>query len=90
MSGGLADTIADLGAATPYVLDEGAPDIRELADLGRNDAVFFLGDHLGFNDATRAQLTTIGARPVSVGPMSLHAEDVIAIVSNEIDRRGAR
>jgi tRNA (pseudouridine54-N1)-methyltransferase len=89
MNGGLGDAIADLGAVTRYVLDEGATDIRELAELGRNDAVFFLGDHLGFDGATRAQLTTIGARPVGVGPMSLHTEDVIAIVSNEIDRREA-
>jgi tRNA (pseudouridine54-N1)-methyltransferase len=89
MSGGLEGAIADLGDATPYVLDEGAPDIRELAQLGR-DSAFFLGDHLGFDDATRAQLAAIGARPISVGPMSLHAEDVIAIVSNELDRRGAQ
>jgi tRNA (pseudouridine54-N1)-methyltransferase len=89
MSGGLEGAIADLGDATPYVLDEGAPDIRELAQLGR-DSAFFLGDHLGFDDATRAQLAEIGARPISVGPMSLHADDVIAIVSNELDRRGAR
>jgi tRNA (pseudouridine54-N1)-methyltransferase len=89
MSGGLEGAIADLGDATPYVLEEGAPDIRELAQLGR-DSAFFLGDHLGFDDATRAQLAEIGARPISVGPMSLHADDVIAIVSNELDRRGAR
>jgi tRNA (pseudouridine54-N1)-methyltransferase len=90
MSGGLEGAIGDLAAATPYILDEGAPDIRELADLGRNDSAFFLGDHLGFGETTRAQLAAIGARPISVGPMSLHAEDVIAIVSNELDRRGGR
>jgi tRNA (pseudouridine54-N1)-methyltransferase len=90
MSGGLEEVIADLGAATPYLLDEGAPDLREMADLGRNDSAFFLGDHLGLDDRTRARLKTFGARSMSVGPLSLHAEDVIAIVSNELDRRGAQ
>jgi tRNA (pseudouridine54-N1)-methyltransferase len=90
MCGGLEDAIPDLGAATLYVLDERASDIREIADFGRNDSAFFLGDHLGFDDATRALLEAIGARRMSVGPTSLHAEDVIAIVSNELDRRLAQ
>jgi tRNA (pseudouridine54-N1)-methyltransferase len=90
MSGGLGDVIADLGAVTPYVLDEGASnDVREIVTVGRNGAAFFLGDHLGFEDATRARLVAIGARPVRVGPVSVHAEDAIAIVSNEMDRREA-
>jgi len=46
-------------------------------------------DHLGFDEATRTELAVIRARPIGVGPLSLHAEDVIAIVSNEIDRREA-
>ncbi|MDP9000135.1 MAG: tRNA (pseudouridine(54)-N(1))-methyltransferase TrmY, partial [Myxococcota bacterium] len=86
-SGGLGDVIEDLGRSTPYVLVEDAVDIREVADLDHNDATFFLGDHLGLDDATRLQLAAIGGSPISVGPMSLHAEDVIAIVSNELDRR---
>jgi tRNA (pseudouridine54-N1)-methyltransferase len=88
-SGGLADVLADVGAATPYVLEEGAPDLRDDPGLGQGDAVFFVGDHLGFSAATRARLAAIGARPVGVGPVSLHAEDVITIVTNELDRREA-
>src|SRR5258708_26628517 len=84
--GGVADVISDLGRATPYVLDESGPDVRDSKELGRGDVAFFVGDHLGFDDATRASLALIGARPICVGPVSLHAEDAIAIVSNEIDR----
>jgi len=88
--GGLADAISDLGRATPYVLDESGTDVRDSSELGRGDVAFFVGDHLGFDDATRASLTAIGARPIRVGPVSLHAEDAIAIVSNEIDRTAAQ
>jgi tRNA (pseudouridine54-N1)-methyltransferase len=84
--GGLADVIADLGRATAYILDESGPVVRDSKDLGSDDIAFFVGDHRGFDDATRACLAAIGARPIRVGPVSLHAEDAIAIVSNEIDR----
>jgi tRNA pseudouridine-54 N-methylase len=34
-------------------------------------------------------MAALGAQPLGVGPRSLHAEDAITIVSNEIDRREA-
>jgi tRNA (pseudouridine54-N1)-methyltransferase len=86
--GGLETVLADLGAASPFVLEEGAEDIRAIGDDGLRDAVFFLGDHLGFDDATRALLAGKSARPVGVGPRSLHAEDAVTLVLNELDRRG--
>jgi tRNA pseudouridine-54 N-methylase len=49
---------------------------------------FFLGDHLGFDEATRARLA--GEETVGVGPVSLQADDVITLVANELDRREAR
>ncbi len=85
--GGLERAIADLGDATPYLLEEGAPDMRGVRHLGVRDSAFFIGDHLGLDPVGRAQITAIGAEPMSVGPLSLHADDVIAIVSNELDRR---
>lgn len=81
-SGGLDVAIADAQGAL-YVLEEGAPDLRAAAAEG---SVFFIGDHFGFADDIRAQLAAIGARPVSVGPVSLHSEDVVTLVSNELDR----
>jgi tRNA (pseudouridine54-N1)-methyltransferase len=86
-AGGVERVLADLGGATPYVLEEGGRDIRDVPELGRPDVAFFLGDESGFDDTIRAQLAAAGARPVSVGPVSVHAEDAIAIVSNELDRR---
>ncbi len=88
--GGLEAVLGDIGEATPYVLEEGATDLRDDAELGGDDAAFFLGDHLGFDAESRARLSAIGARPVGVGPVSLHAEDVVALVSNELDWRQAR
>ncbi len=98
--GGLEIVIADVGTATTcVVLDEGGADLRTVsfARGGTNgaardavdDITFFLGDHLGFDDATRARLDALGCLRVSVGPVSLHAEDVVTIVVNELDRRGA-
>jgi tRNA (pseudouridine54-N1)-methyltransferase len=86
--GGLDVVLADLGAMTPYVLEEGADDIRTAAVEPR-DPVFFIGDHLGFDDETRARLAALGARPIGVGPVSLHADDAITVLINELDRRAA-
>jgi tRNA (pseudouridine54-N1)-methyltransferase len=87
--GGLEQVVADLGGATPYVLEKGAPDVREALALGDADVAFFLGDHVGLDAHARAQLLAIGAHPLGVGPVAVHAEDAIAIVSNELDRREA-
>lgn len=81
--GGLEAVLAELGEAPRFLLDEGGDDVRALPLPP--GAAFFLGDHQGFAAETRAHL---GARDVSVGPVSLHAEDVVAIVGNELDRRG--
>ncbi|MGH7271528.1 MAG: tRNA (pseudouridine(54)-N(1))-methyltransferase TrmY [Polyangiaceae bacterium] len=88
--GGLDDVLIDVGTCTPYLLEEGAPDIRGITDLAPSDAAFFLGDHLGLDDATRTKLAAVGARPIGVGPVSIHAEDAITIVTNELDRRSTR
>jgi len=88
-AGGLAAVLADLGPGAPYLLDEGAPDLRELP-LDAPDPVFFLGDDLGFDDAARAAIAALAPTSASVGPLSLHAEDAIVLVANELDRREAR
>jgi tRNA (pseudouridine54-N1)-methyltransferase len=85
--GGLDAVLADLGTATLHVLEEGAPDLRD-APLDANDQAFFLGDHLGFDETTRARLAALGAIPAGVGPVSVHADDAVVLVVNELDRRG--
>ncbi|MDQ2643138.1 MAG: tRNA (pseudouridine(54)-N(1))-methyltransferase TrmY [Myxococcota bacterium] len=87
--GGLERVLEDLGPARAYVLEEGAADIRG-ASLEGDDLAFFIGDHLGFDEATRAALARIGAEPISVGPLSLHSDDVVSLVSNELDRRSSQ
>jgi tRNA (pseudouridine54-N1)-methyltransferase len=87
--GGLECVLAELDGAALCVLEENAPDVRS-ADLRHDDVACFLGDHLGFAEADRDRLTALGATAVSVGPRSLHTDDVIAILSNELDRLEAR
>jgi tRNA (pseudouridine54-N1)-methyltransferase len=85
-SGGLDAVFADLAPGTAYVLEEGAADVRD-SPLEVTAPVFFVGDHLGFDADTRAAIAAFGARPIGLGPMSVHAEDAVTLVSNELDRR---
>lgn len=80
--GGLDAAIAD-ARGQQFILEEGADDLRPASD---GDGVFFVGDHLGFASEVRDKLAAIGVRPVSVGPVSLHSDDVVTLVSNELDR----
>ena len=84
--GGIESVLTSLTGASFWILEEGAPDIRG-ASLGSAHDAFFIGDHLGFDDATRATILAAGAKPIGLGPVSVHSEDAIAIVSNELDRR---
>jgi tRNA (pseudouridine54-N1)-methyltransferase len=84
--GDVTDLVPLLGTSNLYVLEEGGQDLRGRPPLA-DDAWFFLGDHLGFDGDTRALLATLGAVPLSVGPRSLHGEDVVTLVHNELDRR---
>jgi tRNA (pseudouridine54-N1)-methyltransferase len=84
--GGLDVVVKDLGDFTPYVLDESGADVRG-AELDSGKPVFFIGDHMGFSAETRARIDALGAKSISVGPISLHADDAIAILSNDLDRR---
>jgi tRNA pseudouridine-54 N-methylase len=85
--GGLDAVLADLGPTALYVLEEGALDLRDAA-LDEADSAFFLGDHVGFDETTRARLAALGATAVGVGPVSVHADDAVVLVNNELDRRG--
>ncbi len=84
--GGLDVVLKDLGACTRYVLEEDGADIRREA-LELESPVFFVGDHLGFDPAIRERLSHLPVQPLSVGPLSLHADDAVALVQNELDRR---
>jgi tRNA (pseudouridine54-N1)-methyltransferase len=85
-SGDVERAFGDLGGATPYLLEEGGPDIRHTRELGEGDVAFILGDHVGLDDVTRSKAIAMGARPLGLGPVAVHSEDAITIVSNELDR----
>lgn len=83
---GIECAIEDCGAGAPYVLDERAPDVRGVA-LDLRDPIVFVGDHLGLEERARQAIDARGAIAISIGPLSIHAEDAITIASNELDRR---
>jgi tRNA (pseudouridine54-N1)-methyltransferase len=86
--GDLEAVLADAPDATPYHLAEEGADIRA-EPLEMPDALYFLGDHLGLDAATRARLDSLPCRTLSVGPVSLHTDDVVTLITNELDRRSA-
>ncbi len=91
--GDLDCVLSELGEARLYLLDEHAPDVREVGCGRQGDsgaAAYFLGDHLGFESEDRERLSALGATAVSVGPRSLHSDDVIAVLWNELDRSDAQ
>jgi tRNA (pseudouridine54-N1)-methyltransferase len=82
---GLEAVLHDLAGVPLFVLEEGGPDIR---GASVTDAAFFIGDHVGFNPLMREALASAGARPLGIGPVSLHSDDVVTVLHNELDRGG--
>lgn len=64
------------------VLDEKGTDIRTVSDVPE---AFLLSDHQNFSEAEEALIKD--ASRYSVGPVCLHADHTITVISNEIDRR---
>jgi tRNA (pseudouridine54-N1)-methyltransferase len=86
--GHLDCVLADAPNATTYWLAEEGTDLCA-EPLDAPDQLFFLGDHQGYTPATRARLEALACRVVSVGPVSLHTDDVVTLVTNALDRRAA-
>jgi tRNA (pseudouridine54-N1)-methyltransferase len=78
-NGGLERLYTEHGFA---VLDEKGTDIRTVPVVPE---AFLLSDHQNFSDAEEALIKD--APRYSVGPVCLHADDTITVISNEIDRR---
>jgi tRNA (pseudouridine54-N1)-methyltransferase len=87
--GDLDCVLADAPNATPYCVSEEGADVRD-EPLDAPDSLFFFGDHLGFDAASRARFGALALRTVSLGPLSVHTDDAITLVTNELDRRAAR
>ena len=74
-------------AAGPvHYLRPGGADIRQLPLSP--PVCFLFTDHLAMPKKTDKFLERLGALPVSVGPRMLFASQCIALVHNELDRRG--
>lgn len=78
-NGGLERLLAEHPFA---VLDEKGTDIRTVQEV---PAAFLLSDHQNFTEAEEALIKD--APRYSVGPVCLHADHTITVISNEIDRR---
>ena len=72
---------------TFVLLKEGGKDIREVALPV--DATFVLSDNQELLEDEERLLTDRGSVVVGLGPSSLHTDHAIALVQNELDRRGA-
>jgi tRNA (pseudouridine54-N1)-methyltransferase len=66
------------------LLREDAPDAATV-ELPR-DATFVVGDHLGFTPEEETLLSKRAALAVSLGPVSLQAEQCITVLHNRLDR----
>lgn len=80
--------LADAPGAAAYCLAEEGADVRD-EPFDSPDNLFVIGDHLGLDATTRSRLDALPCRVVSVGPVSLHSDDVVTILTNELDRRRA-
>lgn len=79
--------LGDLVDGPVVLLDEAGTDVRE-ADLPA-DAVYALGDDRGFTEEDLALLKAKAVATVRLGPRSLHADQCVTLLHNELDRRGA-
>jgi len=68
-----------------FILDKKGEDIRDI-DIPKNCA-FILGDQDGFPQKELKRLKKM-TTPVNIGPKVYFASQTVAIVNNELDRRG--
>lgn len=85
---GLAEWLAQHADAPLYLLSEGGKDVADMAFPP--DATFVLGDHLGFTDEELALLRERAAGEVSLGPVSMQADQCVVVLHNHLDRAQAK
>lgn len=71
------------------LLQEDGEDVASVSAKLAGDAVFVLGDHLGFTLEEEALLAPRAVAKVSLGPVSLQADQCITVLHNHLDRRAA-
>jgi tRNA (pseudouridine54-N1)-methyltransferase len=79
-TGGLRDLLEDLRGSKLFYLREDGADIRNLhSDI--SEGTFLLGDHLGMLPEEELLAEEAGAKVVSMGPVSLHADHCIVLLN---------
>jgi tRNA (pseudouridine54-N1)-methyltransferase len=68
-----------------FILDKKGKDLRDIKIT--KEPVFILGDHEGLPKKELKRLKKM-AVPVSIGPKMYFASQTVAVVNNELDRRG--
>jgi tRNA (pseudouridine54-N1)-methyltransferase len=91
-TGGLAELLADLLDVKLIYLREDGADIRGLDALGAasslsGEAAFILGDHTGMTPEEEALIEQAGAKVVSLGTTSLHADHCIVLLNWFMDTK---
>ncbi len=81
------ETLQEAGSLGKLLyLREDGKDIQSIS-IPKN-VVFILSDNVNMRDEEEKEIYDGGAEVISVGPQSLLSSHVIAIVNNELDRRG--
>lgn len=70
-----------------YYLHESGEDIRDVGIDLEHDSVFVLGSNRGLSVEDERPLDRLGAKRISVGPLSYLSSQVITIVQHELDSR---
>jgi len=85
-TGGFAELLADLKDTKLVYLREDGTDIRGLEASGLSgETAFILGDHTGMTPEEEALLEQAGAKVVSLGSTSLHADHCIVLLNWFLD-----
>ncbi|MDD2834978.1 MAG: tRNA (pseudouridine(54)-N(1))-methyltransferase TrmY [Methanothrix sp.] len=85
-TGGLVELLSDLKEAKLIYLREDGADIRGLeANSLHGETAFILGDHTGMTPEEEALIEQAGAKVVSLGPTSLHADHCIVLLNWFLD-----
>lgn len=85
-TGGLAKLLPDLKDKKLVYLREDGQDVRTFdVNAIKGDMAFMLGDHTGMTPEEESMILQAGARVVSVGPTSLHADHCIVLINWALD-----
>ena len=80
-AGGLERLLADLKDVSLIYLREDGEDVRGLEEGLPADAAYILGDHLGMTAEEERLIGQAGAKTVSLGATSLHADHCIVLLN---------